>query len=258
MGPPGIVQGGNITSNPPPQPHTPNAGFSRSSSGAGLGMQRPPQDSAASAMTSLPGQPVLAPVIGGRVLNQPSRLGNGIQAAPASPTRVDHSSSLDEIEKSLPPQGTGFFSARAAARIPEGVDADPLPPSHTSNLPAFNPNLESPSIRKTPGIDHKKSKPLTRDGKHVPGGSQAAASAGPEQRPSIMNPHLDATRRIGAPGGSSPVGNRGQYKPPTMMKRPVDAVGGGLSRAPLLDLPANGAMGPGEAGGDAKRQRLNN
>jgi len=49
--------------------------------------------------------------------------------------------------------------------------------------------------------------------------------------------------------------NRNSYKPPTMAnKRPVD------SRAPLHDLPPNGAIaggGGGEQGGDVKRQRLN-
>jgi DNA repair and recombination protein RAD52 len=56
-------------------------------------------------------------------------------------------------------------------------------------------------------------------------------------------------RRIGAPNSPSPMANRNSYKPPS--KRPVD------SRAPLVDLPANGTVGLADQGGDMKRQRLN-
>lgn len=80
----------------------------------------------------------------------------------------------------------------------------------------------------------------------------AAAGGGFGRAPgSIVNPQLDATRRIGAPGSPSPMGNRNMYRPPS--KRPVD------SRAPLVDLPANGHIaGAGDVGGgDVKRQRMN-
>ncbi|KAH6722569.1 RAD52 DNA repair protein [Leptodontidium sp. MPI-SDFR-AT-0119] len=191
-----------------------------------------------------------------RVLNQPSR--NGPPSAPASPARLNKPSSNDSDTTSLPPQGQGFFSARAAQMLPEGTTTDGAPPpAIPAHLPVFNPHAESPSIRKTPGIDHKSSKPLTRDLKHVPGSSQAVgapgagAGAGPAgPRSNIMNPQFDNTRRIGAPGSPSPMMNRNSYKPPTMSKRPVD------SRAPLHDLPPNGGLGS-EAGGDLKRQRLN-
>jgi DNA repair and recombination protein RAD52 len=68
----------------------------------------------------------------------------------------------------------------------------------------------------------------------------------------IVNPQLDAMRRIGAPGGFSPMANRGSFKQP--MKRPVDA--NAANRTPLTDLPANGPIGA-DTGGDAKRQRIN-
>jgi len=205
---------------------------------------RPPQDTG-------PPRPVQA-VIAGRALNQPSR--TGPPSAPASPARLIASSDSDSTT-SLPPQGAGFFSARAATMIPEGATNEAIPP-HINNLPAFNPHLESPSIRKTPGVDHKSSKPTTRDLKHVPTSSQAITTGPGAGRGNLVNPQLDATRRIGVPGGASPMANRGSYKPPTM-KRPADAAGGGgTNRAPLVDLPANGAIIPGE-GGDVKRQRLN-
>jgi DNA repair and recombination protein RAD52 len=132
----------------------------------------------------------------------------------------------------------------------------------------FNPKAESPSIRRTPGIDHSSSRPLARTGQHVaPTASQAAAAtvAAPTGnagnftpvRPGVVtrasgavNHSIDQARRIGAPGGGgSPLANRGSYKPPSM------------KRAPLTELPANGGTttatvsGGGDVQGDAKRQK---
>lgn len=240
----------------PPQPQTPNSGFSRSTSGAGAGVQmRPPQapQDFGPASRSIS----LAPVVAGRVLNQPSRMGKGPPSAPASPARMNKSQDDEANDVGMPPPGTGFYSARAAANLPEGPITDPLPPSAVQKLAAFDPKLESPSIRKTPGIDHKGSRPISRDLKQLPNASQAPAAGATGARPNIVNPQMEATRRIGAPGSPSPMANRGQYKPPTM-KRPIDG-GGGLARAPLGDLPTNGAIaGNIDVGGDAKRQRMNN
>ena len=256
------VQDGLNAQRIPPQPLTPNSGFSRSSSGAGQNM-RPPADSGPQARPSNSAQTI----VNGRILNQPSRAGAAAQNAPPSPAPQSRSSDDADISAAgLPPQGAGFFSARAAAMVipsddttsvPDGAAPPPLPP----NLSAFNPNLESPSIRKTPGVDIKRSAPITRDYlKAAPGSSQVAAAGGlGGARPNIINPHLDATRRIGVPGagGTSPMANRGMYKPPSM-KRPVDAGGGTANgRTPLLDLPANGAIASGDGGGgDVKRQRI--
>lgn len=259
MRPPnGAQSAGNNGNNLPSQPQTPNSGFARATSGAGAGMQmRPPQaPQDLGPARQNPAQPVVA----GRVLHQPSRMGTGPPSNPASPAKINKSEEDEDKDPGMPPPGAGFFSARAAAMVPEGANADPLPPSHAQNLPAFNPKAESPSIRKTPGIDYKGSRPVTKDLKQLSNASQApAAGAAPGARPNIVNPQLDATRRIGAPGSPSPMANRGQYKPPTM-KRPIDGAGAGPPRVPLVDLPANGALGTalGDAGGDAKRQRLNN
>jgi DNA repair and recombination protein RAD52 len=76
----------------------------------------------------------------------------------------------------------------------------------------------------------------------------------------MLNPQLDHSRRIGAPISSSPLGNRGQFRPPTI-KRP--AGGDGTVRVPLEDvsnapLGAGGGMGGGGLGvkgPDLKRQR---
>ncbi|KAG6168885.1 hypothetical protein E4U51_001868 [Claviceps purpurea] len=150
-----------------------------------------------------------------------------------------------------------FFSARAVARSAEAKE----PVLASSQL--FNPKAESPSIRKTPGIDHSSSKPLARNGQHVAPTPSSQAVLAPVSnatgftsvRPggsitggSLTNPSLDHTRRIGAPGGpGSPLANRSSYKPPTM-KRPLAGDGSttGSARPPLLDLPANaGGQGNG-------------
>ena len=229
----------------PPQPLTPTNGFSRANSAVGNSMKPPPQD-------NVP-----------RVLNQPSRLAlnqpsrnTNPPSAPSSPAHVAKSFS-DDLMTDLPPPGQGFFSARAAANVPEGSKAELLAPN-TANLAAFNPHAESPSIPKTPGVDHTKTKPLTRHKTHVPGKSTEidAIATGPIPRPNLLNPQMDSTRRIGAPGGGSPMANRSSgYKPPTV-KRPLDGNIYPPSRVPLHDLPANGTVGLGD-GSDLKRQRLN-
>ncbi|KAK0384915.1 hypothetical protein NLU13_7394 [Sarocladium strictum] len=165
-----------------------------------------------------------------------------------------------------PPETVAFFSAKALSQLPEG-DMNPAARPGTAKQ-LFNPKAESPSIRRTPGIDHSSSRPLAKSGQHVaPTASQSgpatgtgsAANAGSftPVRPGAVtrasgavSHSIDQARRIGAPGGSgSPLANRGSYKPPSM------------KRAPLTELPANGgtvvvgAGGGGDAQGDAKRQK---
>jgi DNA repair and recombination protein RAD52 len=149
----------------------------------------------------------------------------------------------------------GFFSARAATMLPEIRETDGPPPLLPGNLPAFNPHAESPSIRKTPGINHTQTMPLTKELKHVPGSTQAGTGSVPgSTRTNIVNPQLDATRRIGAPGSPSPMANRNMYKPPTM-KRPYQ--GQAPARPPLGDLPTNETLQATDEGGNMKRARIN-
>lgn len=180
-----------------------------------------------------------------------------------------------------PGETIGFFSARAVKDIPEEslINGQVAPKAGQ----VFNPRLDSPSIRKTPGIDHTKSKPVSRTGQHVPpavassdthGGSgtnsgsgsmgvsrPAAAMAGPGPRGpgNVINPQFDQARRIGAPGASSPLANRGQYRPPTI-KRPAPPPETSTGRPPLSEMPSNGmSAGGGVAGNgsgpDMKRQK---
>lgn len=226
----------------PPQqpPQTPSKGFSRSVSGSGVQL-RPTNDQG-------PPRNVPPPQNGiGRVLHQPSRM--AAEAAAAISEKLSHE------EGSLPPPGAGFFSARAAASLTDNSsgNSDPSGKLPSANLPVFNPHAESPSIRKTPGVDHNTSKPIGKD--LLPRLSQAGSGA-VSPRPNIVNPQLDANRRIGAPGSPSVLANRGQYRPPTI-KRPIESINasGNNNRAPLVDLPTNGVVGD-SGGGDVKRQRV--
>lgn len=244
--PPSMMQNASNTNNnsgnAAQQPQTPSAGLARALSTGQI--QRPSEGHVGPA------------VVAGRVLNQPSRMALPPAVSPALNKPL---STEDSESAGLPPPGKGFLSARAATMVPDSNSGDSLPPNNP-NLPVFNPHLESPSIRKTPGVDHKSSKPLTKDLKHVPGGSQGPPGPGPRPgmgRGSVLNPQLDSARQIGAPGNRalSPMQNRSSYKPPTI-KRPLDA--DTMNRTPLAALPANGPVGPGdEGGGDLKRQRTN-
>ncbi|KAL8983066.1 MAG: hypothetical protein Q9205_002596, partial [Flavoplaca limonia] len=140
----------------------------------------------------------------------------------------------------------GFFTARAAETI---QSASSIPPQ----APSFNPHLESPSIRKTAGVDHTRTKPVARElvgAPHPP----AVSSGG---RPNFVNPQVDKGRRVGMPGGvASPLANRSSYKPP-QMKRTADGTTIQQSRPALGDVTSttvNLAPDAG-AGGDVKRQR---
>jgi DNA repair and recombination protein RAD52 len=174
-------------------------------------------------------------------------------------------------------EAVAFFSAKAVNQLPEssfqGDVNTQLSAPRAQQL--FNPKAESPSIRKTPGIDHSSSKPLARNGQHVaPPSSQSqsitgnsgfapprpAAGNGPGSgaRVNAINPNLDQTRRIGAPGGlGSPLGNRGSFRQPTMKRPPPGDANG--ARAALADLPANPTAKVevgGPDGSDAKRQKM--
>lgn len=142
--------------------------------------------------------------------------------------------SLGSISTSEHTPTVGFFTARAAESLQNG-------PGLPSKAPAFNPHLESPSIRKTAGVDHTKTKPV---GREAIGGSQQP----PVPRAKFVNPQSDKTRRVGMPmGAASPLQNRGSYKPP-QMKRPVESSGSRLALGDVTNVVS-------DAGGDVKRQK---
>lgn len=172
-----------------------------------------------------------------------------------------------------PPQITpsvGFFSARA-------VDRE-NPNSISSAPPQFDPHAESPSIRKTAGVDHSKSVPISRP-------MLANTSPAANSSRDFVNPGADMQRRIGAPGsGGSGVGsplNRGQstssYRPltrpnidPKNIPTPAAMSRGGSvppqnlngKRPPLSDVtnanasPGTNPSAPAAGPNDPKRPRV--
>ncbi|KAJ5875622.1 DNA repair and recombination protein radC [Penicillium subrubescens] len=88
-----------------------------------------------------------------------------------------------------PPQTVGFFSARAADQLRDNPNAAPIPGSQ------FDPHAESPSIRKTAGIDHTKTVAVVRTGNGV--------SPAPEKGRSqdFVNPATNMQHRVGGAAG---------------------------------------------------------
>lgn len=241
-----------------------------------------------------------------------TRNSNSSNSSHQTPPQAQSHNGQAQGQNAAPPsEGVGFLSARAVKQLvgsdDQSVEKAKLPAAPLSTQ-AFNPHAESPSIRKTPGIDHTKSKPLSRTGQHVApveskaadaggknlgpapiplgigagrsgpvpnvggGGFASAGGAGvqqnsgptPAQRGGIGNPQLNQTRRIGAPA-VSPMGNRGQYRPPTMKRSlqneaNIPAGAGAGARPVLAEVGVNGAVnaapGGGAVGGDPKRQKM--
>ncbi|KAJ0370222.1 hypothetical protein COL154_001353 [Colletotrichum chrysophilum] len=229
-------------------PQTPNQAHSRPQPQAAYGNRpQPPNQPRAPTNPTAPSAPAAPPANG----NMTTPGGGGGGANPAEPI--------------------AFFSARAVQQIPDsalqGNNTD-APLMMPAGQQAFNPKAESPSIRKTPGIDHNSSKPLSRNGTHVPPTSTqqaetpAKGSGFTPVRPAgagpAPNPQFSQARRIGAPGGAgSPLANRGSYRPPTM-KRPLQQ-DGGAGRPALADVSNNGGVSTASGGGpglDPKRQKM--
>ncbi|EXJ86600.1 hypothetical protein A1O3_03553 [Capronia epimyces CBS 606.96] len=163
-----------------------------------------------------------------------------------------------------PPRIAGFYSAKAAGKIDANNNVIAAIPAA---VPKFNPHAESPSIRKTSGVNHSRSIPLKRD--LIPDTTTLA--------PSIINPQSDSSRRVGAPGANSPLApvrgpSTSAYRPPTRRGPespggpPPNAVeiGGGdralqaARRTPLGDVSnvQHNVTAVTTDGVDAKRQRI--
>jgi DNA repair and recombination protein RAD52 len=182
----------------------------------------------------------------------------------ADPHLPQHQYPPSNAAQQTPP--IGFYSARAATHV--NSDSNAVIPS---NIPKFDPHAESPSIRKTAGIDHNKTIPVKRG----IGGAPVVAS--PTPRDSIpprtnpprdfVNPSTDMHRRIGAPGTGiqNPGGMTGSaYRPPTRRGPDPSIAGGGgaqnnntTKRAPLGDISNVHQSNTGTADeSDTKRQRI--
>jgi DNA repair and recombination protein RAD52 len=187
-----------------------------------------------------------------RMMPPPQQANNNNNHSNQNGFRSNPSSASDSTTTSgrpiTPPEGlvtpsevpahvpSGFISGATAAALTEKVpEAGAIPA-----IKAFDPHQESPSIRRTQGIDVRKSGPIKRvevgvptmpipDGKLAMNGAGAAKS-------NFVNPGMDASRRVGMPGGmqQSPLANRSAYKPPAM-KRPLPSEAS-AGRPPLADI----------------------
>jgi DNA repair and recombination protein RAD52 len=159
------------------------------------------------------------------------------------------------LQNNAGPEGyevpVGFITGRAAETLQKSEATN-------SDIPrknAFNPHAQSPSIRRTSGIDHNTSQKVThidiikaKVQQQQQQQQQQQHTTGPPSNagPNFVNPQTDPARRIGMPpvAGQSPVANRGQYKPPGPA---VGAVAGlkrgrdGTARQPLADV-SNGQV----------------
>lgn len=160
----------------------------------------------------------------------------------------------DQQAPRMPPPGNpeGFVTGRSVDLLNQPPESRPPPSSM-----AFNPHADSPSIRRTQGINPGKSAPVLRqaingaattNGQHTPAPVSAPVSVPlsgqivpPQQQPqqaqqqsnglngaatpirtNYVNPSADMNRRIGMPpsAASHTIQNRTTYKPPTTLKRP--------------------------------------
>ncbi|PWY86225.1 RAD52 DNA repair protein [Aspergillus heteromorphus CBS 117.55] len=149
----------------------------------------------------------------------------------APPTTMN----IDPKPQDTLPSGTpsaSFFSARAVDLLRDNPNGMP------TNAPAFDPHAESPSIRKTAGIDHNKSVPISR-----PMLTGTGASPAPNNTRDYINPSQDMHRKIGAPGGAG-VGSPMTRGPSTSSYRP-------LTRPNIDPRAGAGAAAAGAAAGAA-------
>lgn len=145
-------------------------------------------------------------------------IAGALRSASGSPRMQGNAERTDAVPHNTPPTMSlgsaeyeppiGFFPARVAEKVQSCSGL-------LLKAPAFNPHLESPSIRKTAGVDHTKTLPVGKD-------TVSASPVAMSLRSNFVNPQADMVRRVGMPiGTASPLQNRNSYKPP-QIKRPVE------------------------------------
>lgn len=154
------------------------------------------------------------------------------------------------------------------AGIPEGFvtgrSVDLLNQAGNSRLPnaaiAFNPHADSPSIRRTSGVNPGKSAPVSRQALNstvllasqsvstTSSGSNGMNGGATPVRTNYINPAADPTRRIGAPlvPGTGGIQTRGQYRPPSAV---------GSKRPALADVSNINGLAQMDGASDPKKQK---
>lgn len=178
----------------------------------------------------------------------------------------------------MPPPGIpdGFVTGR---------NADIVNQPSTLNRPtnssiAFNPHADTPSIRRTHGVNPGKSAPVMRsvvqntstpNNTNHPAPTGAATNAPPTAgtsnghngattpvRANFVNPSADVNRRIGMPPIATGMQNRGAYRPPTPAgQTPAQAnqnSNQGLKRPPLSDV--SNLQAEMDGSGDVKKAKV--
>ncbi|KAK5740428.1 DNA repair protein rad52 [Elasticomyces elasticus] len=152
-----------------------------------------------------------------------------------------------------PPPGApdGFITARSTAGL-EGMAKI----AALENPVPFNPHADSPSIRRTHGVNPGKSAAVMRTAISaaqggpitVPpangGGNGGIVTPGRQVR-NFVEPAADTNRRIGAPGGMGGRGS-GAFRAPTSVV--------GVKRPPLADV-SNAHLNQVDGAGDAKKTK---
>ncbi|CAK7234947.1 DNA repair protein rad52 [Sporothrix curviconia] len=170
-------------------------------------------------------------------------------------------------------EGTPWLSARAVAKSGDDGALAAVPPSIQAGH-LFNPKAESPSIRKTPGVDHNSSMPIKNSKLNRPVGSvltpsstNAAATTGSISTANNASPAPTAQGGIATRSGVNHATSE-PFRPPPMKRGPPADTPGAATRPPLADMPSNVSTGggttvaaaatggAGAAGVDAKRQKL--
>ncbi|ODH19827.1 hypothetical protein ACO22_06086 [Paracoccidioides brasiliensis] len=201
-----------------PQTSTNHYPQSNSKTPSGLGLQSFPRKDAIPIPSQQPNRtPNLPPSLPSDQLKEESDGGpkdNGNVSSTKASSPSPFASQIPEDKRPQDPAG-GFYSARAADELRDN------PYAAIKSAPAFDPHFDSPSIRKTAGINHNTSAPVLRavvginspqftdaGGKTVPSASQAQTSHGANN-----NGH-DLTKRGPTPG---PIGGNGnRFVPPTV------------------------------------------
>ena len=146
-------------------------------------------------------------------MNQPTKADSEDFTFSAGTLKPSLAPALGSANTSLAPSDAPnapplFFSARAASMLQTPNPSGPPP------IAAFNPHAESPSIRKTAGVDHTKSMKLWKETDPAKETSQIINLAAKSNHSGV-----EGMRRIGMPpNAASPIANRSSYKPPS--KRP--------------------------------------
>ncbi|OMP83254.1 DNA repair and recombination protein mus-11 [Diplodia seriata] len=189
-------------------------------------------------------QPVTAPLPAHAA--QPNRK-EGLTTPAASEAGPDSSNQAHPQQQPAHDTPVRFFTGRAADLLLKAEAANRAP---AQPPPAFNPHAESPSLRRTSGIDHNTSAPVKRmviaqannqsgTNGNTSGPSRGGTPSAPAARTNFVNPQMDMNRRVGMPNAApSPHANRQSYKPP-VMKRPAE-VQGRPALADMTNVPGDG------------------